>query len=231
MVTGADKINIILTEAEVKHAIQKTTQNPGIFQRDNLRTRHPNIQFDCMLRGYIGELAIQKWLQQFGIALEATNVRPEGESMDIDFLYKGNNIELKTSLIPDRDANMDAAIKQEDIKVIKRSDRIEDLQGDIHLQIFFNQLSRQTDQWLTAQRIDVTSTDIDYLYGMFESNVLLSGTYLVAWIDKPTLILQINALPHRDRTWTFSKSQRQFWKCRIQDNRRPGELVGYLRDL
>ena len=95
MVTGADKINIILTEAEVKHAIQKTTQNPGIFQRDNLRTRHPNIQFDCMLRGYIGELAIRKCLQQFGIALEATNVRPEGESMDIDFLYKGKTSNLK----------------------------------------------------------------------------------------------------------------------------------------
>jgi hypothetical protein len=231
MVTGDDKIKIVLTEAEVRQAIQKTIQNPGIFQRDNLRNRHPNIQFDCMLRGYIGEMGIQKWLLHYGITLDSTNLRPEGESIDIDFLYKSKHIELKTSQIPDRDGDMDTAIGREDIKLIKREATIEDLRGDIHLQIFFNQLSKQTDTWLETQDIDLNSQDIDYLYKVFEAKVLLGGTYLVSWIDKPSLISNINTLPDSKRTWTFPNSLRQFWKCRIRDNRKPIELIGYLKSL
>lgn len=90
--------------------------------------------------------------------------------MDIDFYYKGKNIELKTSLIPDRDADMDAAIGSEDIKLIRRGeDQIEDLNGDIHLQIFFNQKSKETDKWLKAQRIDLNSPDLDYLVSVHKT--------------------------------------------------------------
>ena len=38
--------------------MEKARTQLFISKRDNLRNRHANIQYDCILRGYIGEFAI-----------------------------------------------------------------------------------------------------------------------------------------------------------------------------
>lgn len=102
MLTINDVITINLSKDEILSCINKTKQHSFV---DNLRYRHANVQFDCKLRGYIGEYAIEKWFIENGIDLETTNYIEDGGNIDIDFLIKGKNIELKTSLIPDADAN------------------------------------------------------------------------------------------------------------------------------
>lgn len=120
-----------------------------IAKMDNLRYRHRNIQFDCLLRGYVGEYCIIKWLKTFNINFEITNHIQDDENIDIDFYYKEKNLELKTSLVPDADVTIDNAIKRRDIKLIRRgSSRIEDLRGDIHLQIYYSQKRKAKDDWL-----------------------------------------------------------------------------------
>jgi hypothetical protein len=232
MVTPAHKINFPLTEAEVKAAIQKTMDNPAIISRDNLRYRRRNIKFDCLLRGYVGEYAISKWFEQNGIEIEATNNTVEGETIDIDFYYREKNIELKTSLVPDRDGNIDTAINTEDIKLIRRgTETIDQLRGDIHLQVYFTQLRAVKDTWLNAQVIDITSRNVQYLYDSFHAVDYRTMTFFVAWIDKPTLVARINALPNNigARTWEFG--QRLFWNCKIRDSKPPAELIAYLNAL
>lgn len=117
-VTISDSINFILSEDEIKQQIQKTIDNTNIVGMDNLRGRNPNVRFDCLLRGYIGEYAILKWFNENGINITETNYTHHNDNIDIDFYYKGKNIELKTSLLPDTDVTIDNAIKRRDIKLI-----------------------------------------------------------------------------------------------------------------
>ncbi|MBQ1697938.1 MAG: hypothetical protein II075_08640, partial [Bacteroidales bacterium] len=140
------------------------------------------------------------------------------------------NLELKTSLKPDKDVNIQGVINARDIKLIRRcGESVSELRGDVHLQIYFDQKRKAKDQWLKAQDIDLTSKNINYLYDSFLAKAYLEKTYLVAWIDKPTLISKITQLPEYQRCWSFPGSQRQFWKCPLAKSRPPIELIQYLK--
>lgn len=229
MVTISDAIKLKLTKEDILSCIEKTKQHTFI---DNLRYRHKNVQFDCKLRGYIGELAIEKWFSSNGIILSITNYLKDGDNIDIDFLVKGKNIELKTSLISDADGDLATAISRRDIKLIKRgSDTIEQLRGDIHMQIYFSQKTRERDNWLKAQTIDLESQDNDYLYNQFNAEQYLNTTFFVAWIDKPSLVAHINSSPIHQRYWSFPNSQRFFWNCKLSISRKPIELISYINSL
>lgn len=230
IITTEKMIQFLLSEEEIKNIIIKAKDNNLISQRDNLRNRHPNIQFDCILRGYIGEYAVKKWFNFNGIEI-STNQLLLGENMDIDFLYKDKNIELKTSLIPDADITIDNVILNRDIKLIKRENKIEDLKGDIHAQIYFNQRRKAKDDWLRQQEINLNSNDVNYLFDKIGADRYEKDTFLISWIDKPTLINKINSMEESERTWSFGSSKREFWKCKINDCRKPIELIEYLKKL
>lgn len=232
MITINDTVKIDLTEEEVKNIITLVVDKINISKMDNLRSRHKNIQFDCLLRGYVGEYCIIKWLKTYDINFETTNYIQDDENIDIDFLYKEKNLELKTSLVPDVDVTIDNAINRRDIKLIRRGNtKIEDLRGDLHLQIYYSQRRKAKDDWLKSQNINLESKDINYLYDAFNARAYKTTTFFVAWIDKETLVSNINALPEKDRYWSFAGSQRYFWNCKIQDSRKPIELINYLRNL
>jgi hypothetical protein len=231
MVSFEHILHLPLTESEILEAIQKATENTNISKLDNLRFRHLNIQFDCMLRGYLGENAIQKWLGKNGIEVEKTNLILDGDQVDIDFVYNGLNIELKTSLVPDADQTIQNAILNRDIKLIKREEKIEKLRGDIHLQVFFNQRRKAKDDWLKTLKVDFSNNEPSKIYQAFSGWRYKEDLFFVGWIDKNTLAKHINSLPQQERTWSFQNSKREFWSCRIKDSKRPLELVSYLKSI
>ena len=231
MVSADDITCIPLSDDEIKSMISKALEYFSIAKRDNLRSRHINIQFDCLLRGYIGEYAMVKWLKQNGVILEVTNYISQDENIDIDFLYKEKNIELKTSLVPDADCTIQQSVSVRDIKLIKREDDISDLRGDIHLQIFFNQRRKAKDDWLKKRTIDLTAKNIEEIFETLLARAYRNTVYFIGWIDKPALIEHINNLPEEQRTWTFPGSKRKFWNYKIADCNKPAELPAYLKRL
>lgn len=228
MVTGEDKIRILLSEPEIKDQLQKTILFFDDIKRNNLRIRHPNIQFDCFIRGYIGEYAIKKWLSENKIIADTT-IRLMQNNIDIDLLYKYKNIEIKASLVPDNDIFIENAIMWRDIKIIKRTENINDLAADIYLQLYFQQKSKAKDMWLKQQSIDISCKDINYLYNSFRLDLYKDNLYFVAWMDKETLKTNINKLPDEQKVWTFG--ERQFWKCRIKNSNKPIDLIHYLNKI
>ena len=231
MITIKDSIRISVTDDEIKSVMEKARTQLFISKRNNLRNRHPNIQYDCILRGYIGEFAITKWMNKQGIFFNKTNYKADGENIDIDFLYKGKNIELKTSLIPDADFTIEKAIETRDIKLIKRENEIINLKGDMHLQIFFDQKRLAKDEWLAGRIINIEKAGIDELFDKMLARCYRNTTYFVAWIDKQTLIENFNNLPESDKTWSFKNSQRQFWNCKVINSKKPIDLPEYLKNL
>lgn len=227
MVNINDIVNIRLSKEEVLSCIKKAKENSFL---DNLRYRHPNVQFDCKLRGYVGEYAITKWFVENGIIIETTDYLEDGDSIDIDFLIVGKNIELKTSLIPDSDNDIGTVIEKRDIKLIRRGcQTIEELKGDVHMQVYYKQRTRAKDNWLKKQTIDLNNNDLEYLYDSFRADAYLNTTFFVAWIDKPTLVKMINTLPISQRCWSFKGSKRQFWRCPLKESKKPIELINYLK--
>lgn len=217
-------VKVSVSVDEVKKAIVQAQSNCFI---DNLRDRHPNVSFDSKLRGYIGENGLKKWFAHNGIVIDACNHFPDGLNMDIDFEYKGLDIELKTSLIPDKDGDLKTVFNKRDIKLIKREQSIEDLKGDIHIQVYYQHRTNKKDKWLKAQEINLESDDVDYVYKAICGKAYLDKTFLFCWIDKPTLIKKINALPLNKRTWSFG--QRSFWVCPLKDCFPPNDLIKYLQ--
>lgn len=221
-----DIVKLNISKAEIIEAIQKAKEHDFI---DNLRERHVNIQFDSKLRGYIGEIALKKWFAENGIEITTTNYFDEDFSMDIDFEYKGIELELKTSLIPDADKNLHNVINNRDLKIVRRTRKIEDLKGDVHIQIFYDQFTAKKDEWLAELDVDLTSNDNDYLYAQFLCDAYLEKTYLVAWIDKVRLAEIMSSLKGYEKSWRFEK--RRFWVCKLTDCFPPSDLVNYLKRL
>jgi hypothetical protein len=180
LVTKQDIICLPLADVEIKWVMQRAREQFAIAQRDNLRNRHINIQYDCILRGYIGEFAIRKWLEENDIILTATNFRNDDDNIDIDFLYNGKNIELKTSLVPDADVTIEKSISVRDIKLIKREGKIEDLRGDIHLQIYYDQKRKAKDDWLQTQEINIEEENIDVLFEKLLCRCYRNRVYTIA---------------------------------------------------
>lgn len=223
-------IRLPVTEQLVLQAIAKSRQN---FFIDNLRSRHINVQFDCKLRGYIGEMAMLQWLADNGIIIEKTNIInfTDRLEVDIDFLYRNLHIELKTSMLPDIDNTIEESIEVRDIKLIKRKNEIEKLKGDLHLQVFFNQKRLAKDEWLELKNINfAAATDME-IYEALAAERFITDTYFVAWIDKPALITYINGLPKNKRQWSFPASRRVFWNCKIRHSKKPADLIEYLKAI
>ncbi|MCY7291006.1 MAG: hypothetical protein LH615_02380 [Ferruginibacter sp.] len=231
MITKQDIICIPLTDDEIKMVMEKAREQLFISKIDNLRRRHANIQYDCIVRGYIGEYAIAKWLLQHDIVFDETNYINEDENIDIDFLYKGKNIELKTSLIPDVDVTLEKSIACRDIKLIKRGNNIEELRGDIHLQIFFDQRRKAKDEWLASREINIEHIEINDLFNTLLAKCYRDTTFFIGWVDKPFITKKINAMAEHERTWTFKNAKRNFWNCKITESNKPTDLPAYLKSL
>ncbi|MEQ8908020.1 MAG: hypothetical protein RIC95_02420 [Vicingaceae bacterium] len=241
-----DWVHIPLQKAEVMQALEQALQHNFI---DNLRNRHPNVAFDSKLRGYVGEIAFRKWLKQNDIRNFSCNHADEASGMDVDFLFEKEGrpieLELKTSLIPDADETFETIAEKRDIKLIRRGNQtVEELKGDVHVQLFFKQLRLRKDEWLKSRRnlsgferpMDSSTPlrghggiAVDKIYQEFAAFRYETDTYLAAWIDKPTLIKQLNAKHTKQQKWKYGK--REFWCCNLRKEAKPiSKLVEYLKD-
>lgn len=224
-------LNIAVSEQQIYTAINQAKEQ--LFA-NNLRNRSINVAFDSKIRGYIGEIALITWFEEKSITFSTTNQLNRKSNMDVDFLYQGKlkayEIELKTSLIPDQDRTIEEAIYQRDLKLIRRgNDSIKQLKSDVHIQLFFNQRRAAKDQWLESQSPIKQDTNADEIYEQLACFRYLTDTYLIGWIDKPTLIQQIENKSTHLKTWKYG--QREFWTCSLKSEIKPMEtLILYLKE-
>ncbi len=226
-------IQMALEKLDVLNAIKKALQHDFI---DNLRFRHPVVAFDSKLRGYIGEMAFEKWLEKEAIPFHQKNEQQSDSGMDIDFIFRNHthhdfHLELKTSLLPDKDGDLEQAMLNRDIKLIRRGNKsIEELEGDIHVQLLFNQLRLRKDDWLKKKSNAILQSDIGTIYQELAGYRYLEDTFMVGWIDKQELIAQIQEKKAHMRLWKYGK--RQFWTCNIKSEANsPQDLKNYLKAL
>ncbi len=237
MITPRDTIHLRLSVDDIRAVLDKTLRE---FQAtpyvDNLRHRSESVRFDCRFRGYLGEYCIKRFFWRYGVFVsnEEVNIMEDGSSIDIDLAYQNEqgvwvNFEVKTSLVPDR-WDIGQTIHNADVKVIKRTRTIEDLKGDIHIQIYFNFHRSEHDSLVRAATLDLNDPQqiIDALHlNEYRDNILLVG-----WIDKQTLVQYINALPSYNRTWTFPNAQKDFWRCPFSAiTKTPEQLKQFLKRI
>jgi hypothetical protein len=233
-VSYQDCVSLPVTPDIILQAIEKAQHCHFL---NNLRQRHPNIEFDCKVRGFIGEMVFRNWLALHGIYFQHTNYLADSTGIDVDFVYpyadKTLNLEPKTSLIPDQWRNLPTCIDKGDIKLIRRGKQsIAQLQGDLHVQIYFRQRRNAKDKWLAQQKVDLHNWKPHTLYEFLLGRAYLDNIFLVGWIDTPALVQHLGELPLAESTWQFSGSGRKFWKCNIaRQAQRPVELISYLQGL
>ncbi|MFT6149155.1 MAG: hypothetical protein ACJAUH_001841 [Saprospiraceae bacterium] len=228
-ITQQDFIQLPITKATIFNALEKArTQN----FHDNLRHRPPIVQLDSSIRGYIGEVSLKTWFANQNIAFSESNTMNESENMDIDFTFHGKNrdynVEVKTSLVADIDKSWDDVLRKRDIKLIRRGTAtIEELSGDLHLQIYFYGHRKKRDNFLKSLNLNLDLPSHE-LYDKMELKNYLGNTYFIGWIDKPTLVKQIQS--KSKKTWAFG--MREFWLCNLgKEAKKPLGILEYLQGL
>jgi hypothetical protein len=223
-------IKLEVSKSEILGIIDKAKANIKISSYENVRDRHINVQFDCLLRGYIGEFAMGKFFASNGVIVDSVNYMSSDSGMDVDFVINSFHVELKTSLVPDMDVDVSNVVSRRDIKLLKRSSVIEGLKGDVHIQLYINQRRKAKDNFLVGLDVNLMGDSL-YLYKKLLCRGYLDSVYFVGWIDKPTLVERLNKLPPDEREWSFSGAIRSFWKCRIKDSKPPLELIEFLKEI
>jgi len=224
-----DICKLYVSKNDIMDAIEKSL---SFGFEDNLRTRHINVKFDSKVRGYLGEKALTNWLKRFGITPQKSNHFNAKTFMDVDLEFmvdhKKVSAEVKTSLIPDTDKRIKTSIKKRDIKLIKRGEKtIEQLEADLHIQLYYRQLSIAKDTWLKKQKLNFNTSNLEDLYFKSASFRYLNDIFFVGWVSKNDLI---RFHTPKEKVWTFPKSKRVFWECNIEKSARPPlEIVSYLK--
>ena len=231
MNTPENIITLPLTKGNIIHAIIKAKENAFV---DNLRNRHPLVQLDSKIRGYMGEKAVRNWFAQYDILFEEAKHSLDSTGMDIDLLYKTEkgayNLEVKTSLVPDRWGHLNACLQKGDIKLIRRGNTgIEELSGDLHLQIYYGMLRKARDRFVENLSEKVAELPPENIFKHLRAGDYINNTFLVAWIDKPSLVELVKS-KKKDKMWRFG--MRTFWKCNLsREARKPREMVDYIKAL
>ena len=228
-ITQSDFIQLPITKATILNALEKAhSQN----FHNNLRHRPPIVQLDSSIRGYIGEVSLKTWFASNDIHFAKANTMNSTSKIDIDFTYEGKNqtvsLEVKTSLVADDDKSWDDILRKRDIKLIRRGTAtIEELSGDLHLQIYFYGHRKKRDNFLKTLNLNLDLPSHE-LYDKMELHHYLTKTFFIGWINKPTLVTQIQA--KSKKTWAFGK--REFWLCNLgKDAKNPLGILEYLQGL
>lgn len=241
---SSDKLIILdITKDDVMSSIDKAK---GMSFSNNLRNRNPTLQFDCKIRGYLGEIGLTKWLQSYNIKCWS-NGQLVGDmySADIDLnirgIQKDYKSEIKTSAKPDRwyaEANTDKVlirncIEQGDIKIFARNNDYHiDLDRDIYIQIYFGVKRQEHDSVINAlyeKHPDFLRYNNEDIYQLFHFIDYMENTYFVGWMDRESIIKKLDATPVNERTWQFEGSYKTFWKCNIKDAYYPITLINYIK--
>ena len=225
MVTVDDFMKVEIDYADLQQAVVLSLEKNFL---DNLRQRNPFVQLDSKIRGYLGEFAIRKLIgQSKSISILKTDYISDGSYEDKDIVveneYSSNIIlEIKTSLFPDTWRTLDALLENADIKIIKRERSYFDIRADFHIQIYFNFYRKERDRYLLTLRGNPEDCSVDELIRLMKLTDLRVS--FVAWIDKPTLIKNLESSTHK--TWYFG--YRDFWKCPLKSSNSPSDFIKCL---
>ena len=220
---------------DLLEAVEKAYQDvfgDGKDHEDNLRQRSPIVRFDNRIRGSLGEILIKKELLNQGIEIISTGTSQD-DSTDIDIYfnnkYQSNiRMEIKTSLVPDSWKDLNTVIDKGDIKIIKREGNIEDSKSHVHVQIYFNFYTDKRDEFLntkdSSQLIDKNTNEIINILKYNDIKAAFMG-----WIDKTSLIEQLNNLNGTEKVWKFA--QRYYWVCPIKTSKSYNQFIREINSL
>lgn len=229
-----DVIQLEIEESDIYEAIGKAKNHVFI---DNLRTRHPIVSFDSKVRGYLGEIALKKWLMTHNITNFRSNNIQNTYTCDIDLaiIQEGRtiNCEIKTSKIPHgANGSLEQVIDMCDIKIIKRNNTNEVIiDNDVYLQIYYLLPTQEHDNFLIST-YDNTGVDSSFsvrqIYNTYDYFEYLDKTYFVAWDERNNIINKLNRMPVRERTYTIS--MRTFHSCKLYSALKPIDLIDFFYD-
>ena len=230
-----DIITLNIDEENVLEAIRKAQCHYFV---DNLRKRHIIVAFDSKVRGYLGEIAIKKWLSDGGINRFYSNKMADDMYCDIDLeiisaLGHRYTCEIKTSKIPDYTHNsMQRVINDCDIKIIKRNpDNTIYIDRDIYIQIYYGLLTRAHDNFLISRynesKITINSP-ADEIYRTYEYWRYINNIYFVAWEERNNITRRLQNMRIDKRT--YSIGFRTFYTCKLRDSIAPIVLINFLNN-
>ena len=216
-----------LTSNEIIEAVRHARRETFI---DNLRERNEFVALDSKIRGYMGEIYLKKLFSLNNIRVSNINHKDNrfGTDIDIEITTIGGNslkVECKTSLVPDYYKTIQRCISKCDIKIIQRENDFLSIPADIHIQIYFNELTNKRD----AKLSQIPGHIGDYSDGQIIELLRLKELdgFFVAWIDRKSLNRYLSSFrEYKDRIWSFG--YRKFWKCPLSLSYAPKELIQYL---
>ena len=235
MIKANDIVKLNITKEDIFKAIEKA-QNVDFI--NNLRKRDCRLSFDCKVRGYIGEIGIQKWLYSNDIA-SFSKEEKKPYQVDIDMRIHSSKqdyeAEIKTSAIPDNWIDEKAlfknCIEKGDIKILANpeADFHSDINRDIFIQVYFGFARKKHDDFIMtvkATEENIRNSNKEELYNLFRFKDYIDNTFFVAWNHKKAIISNLESLNPTQRQFCFGK--RAYWTCNIRNAFQPQSLIDFI---
>lgn len=147
------------------------------------------------------------------------------ESADPGWDMMVGNLKLKVEIkssIPPNGENLRDIIDKRDIKITASHDKghtwinPNDIESDIHVQVYFYAKSYKNGYTSFEDLSRVITADYHAVKQIINSDKYNKPLFF-GFSKKKLIIAHINSLPSFARTWTFSWTNRIYWKCPIKD--------------
>lgn len=218
-------IQFEITDNDLQLAVEKALRVDFI---DNLRDRATFVKLDSKIRGYLGEIGMNRFLTTNGITVLETDRYEAQSNEDKDVLVQNDFrqcvLEIKTSLIPDVWGTLEEVLKRADIKIIKRENDYHYIKADFHLQIYFNQCRKKRDEFLKTIAGSPVNYNVSEIIEVMNLRELKQ--VFVAWVSKTDLIAYLDR--QVVKTWNFM--YRDFWKCPLTLSKEPNLLIDAIKN-
>lgn len=224
-----DIIKIDLTDNEILEAVRHARKESFL---DNLRERNEFVALDSKIRGYMGEIFLKNLFSSNDIKISDINHKDSRLGVDIDIeitTISGESlkVECKTSLVPDYYKTIQNCISRCDIKIIQREYDFNSIPIDIHIQIYFNELTEERDAKLSQIDGHIDDYSDEKIVELLKLKEL--DGYFVAWIDKKSLNTYLSSFnSYSERIWGYG--YRKFWRCPLSMSYAPNQLIEYLKN-
>lgn len=228
MMTEKDVCLLPVDDVIIEKTMRNVVKKYNYTYRALMYQRTPVELLDNLYMGDLAKNALYAYLvkHSYHPVIDYDEIRTDNfESADPGWDLMVGNLKLKVEIkssIPPNAENIHDIIEKRDIKITASHDNghtwinPNDIESDIHVQIYFYAKSYKNGYSSFEELSKVISTDFHAVRQIINADKYNKPLFF-GFSTKKLIVNHINSLPTHARTWTFSWTNRIYWKCPIKN--------------
>lgn len=235
-VTTSDFLRFNIIPADIASAALTATKKNANVHYTGFMHRSPMKMLDDFFRGDLAKSVFKRFLTSSGITnvVDYDDVRTDGftnprlREWHI-YVNDDKKIEINSSVIPPK-WGLSGIVQSGDIKITKQGPSPFDLTYDIAVQMYFEPIKGYDilkESLIGSLNENNAQTLLPDILDAYDRYRVVIGVAWASQNDVENFRLE-NVRNHRQPTWSFNDSDREYWACKIKDCNPFTTIITYL---